>query len=294
MRTPPFDIVKFTKMHGGGNDYVYVYTDRRPVAAPARLAREISDRHTGVGSDGLILIDTHRRADFRMRMYNADGSEGEMCGNGIRCIGKYVYDHGLTRKRTLSILTRGGTVELDLHVTRGRVDRVTVNMGPARPVPRAFFRRADGEANMIEKTLRLRGKSHRLHVLSMGNPHCVIFVDDVAQAPVETLGPLLERHRWFPRRTNVEFVQVDGPTLIRQRTWERGSGETLCCGSGACASAAAAAMTGRTGRAVTDQLVGGRLELKITPGGDILMTGPATEVFSGEWPNAKARANVRP
>ena len=271
-------------MHGCGNDYVFVATHRQRVASPAAVARRISDRHTGIGSDGLILIDPSARADFRMRMFNADGSEGEMCGNGVRCIGKYVYEHGLTRRRALTIQTRGGSVALHLHVARGRVRRVTVEMGPARPVPRRFFRFADGRERCVVRTVRLRGRSVRLHVLSMGNPHCVVFVPDVDRAPVETLGPLLERHRWFPRRTNVAFVQVDSSRAIRQRTWERGSGETLCCGSGACAAAAAAFLTGRTGRRVTNRLRGGRLSLEIGVDGAIRMTGPAEEVYSGVWP----------
>ena len=281
--------MRFTKMHGAGNDYVYVWTGDQSVPAPALLARAVSDRHTGVGSDGLILIDPGTRADFRMRMYNADGSEGEMCGNGIRCIGKYVYDHGLTKKETVTVETKAGTVDLYLHVRGGRVLMVTVDMGPAQPVPRRFFRFADGRARMIERTLRHDGKSWALNVLSMGNPHCVIFVPDVDRAPVETIGPAIENHAWFPQRTNVEFVEVKSRTVIRQRTWERGSGETLCCGSGACAAAAASFMTGRTGRGVADHLRGGRLSLEIGPAGAVHMTGPAVEVFSGEWPNGARR-----
>jgi diaminopimelate epimerase len=279
--------VKFTKMHGCGNDYVFVYTGGRALPGAGRLARRIADRHRGVGSDGLILIDPAAGGDFAMRMFNADGSEGEMCGNGIRCIGKYVYDHGLTRRRDVSVRTRGGTVRLRLHVRGGAVRRVTVDMGAPRPVPPAFFRFADGRARLVRRALRLEGRTLMLHVLSMGNPHCVLFVPDVERAPVETLGPTIERHPWFPRRTNVEFVQVDGPRAIRQRTWERGSGETLCCGSGACAAAAAAYGTGRTGPAVVNRLRGGTLSLRIGRDGSIRMTGPAAEICSGEWPNAE-------
>lgn len=285
--------MRFTKMHGCGNDYVFVYTGEERVANPAALARAVSDRHTGIGSDGLILIDPGRGTDFVMRMFNADGSRGQTCGNGIRCIGKYVFDRGLTRRRTVTVRTGAGTAELALSVRGGRVAGVTVNMGAPRPVGRDFFRFADGHSTLVRRTLAIGGRRWPLHVLSMGNPHCVVFVPEVRSAPVTTLGPLLERHPWFPQRTNVEFVQVDGPGRIRQRTWERGSGETLCCGSGASAVAAACLASGRTGRSIVNALAGGTLRLRVAPSGEVMMTGPAVEVYSGEWPNPVRRAGVR-
>jgi diaminopimelate epimerase len=268
--------VRFTKMHGAGNDYVYVDLSREKVKDPAALARRVSDRHTGVGSDGLILIGPSRRADFRMIMFNADGSRAEMCGNGIRCIGKYVYDHGRTRRRDLSIETPGGVVGLKLHVTNGTVDRVTVDMG----APRGPIRR---------RKLSAGGRTFDCRLVSMGNPHCVTVVRGVRRFSVEHYGPLLENHRAFPRRTNVEFVEILSKRRVRQRTWERGSGETLACGSGACAVAAALFDAGRVGRKVRVDLRGGALEMETAPDGSILMTGPAAEVFSGTWPTRKGR-----
>ena len=275
--------MRFTKMHGCGNDYVYVDLSREKVLDPAKLAVAVSDRHFGVGSDGLILIAPSKKADFRMIMYNADGSEGEMCGNGIRCIGKYVYDHKRTRKRELAIETRGGTVALTLHVKGGAVDRVTVDMGAPRPVPKAFHVRADGVSDL----LREKVEGFDCSVLSMGNPHCVIPIadDPYGSFPFEKLGPAIEKHPDFPSRTNVEFVRRLGPGRLQQRTWERGSGETYACGSGACAVAAAHLRCG----SVTVELRGGALEIERTANGRMRMTGSAAEVFSGEWPTARRR-----
>ena len=257
-------------MHGCGNDYVYVNLFKEKVRNARGLSRAISDRHKGIGSDGLILIAPSRRADFRMIMYNADGSEGEMCGNGIRCIGKYVYDHGLTRRRELSVETKSGPVRLQLHVGKGKVDRVTVDMGP----PRGAIRR---------RRIRIGSRAFDCWTLSMGNPHCVTVVRNVDRFPVTEFGPRLERHRSFPSRTNVEFVQIRNRSRVRQRTWERGSGETFACGSGACAVVAALHDAGRIGRRAKVDLLGGTLEIEVAGDGSILMTGPAVEVFSGTW-----------
>lgn len=277
--------MRFTKMHGAGNDYVYVDLFREKVPSPAALARAVSDRHTGIGSDGLILIAPSRKADFRMIMFNADGSQGEMCGNGIRCIGKYVYDRGLTRRKEIAVETRAGTVALELHVRGGKVREVTVDMGPLRPVPKSFHVRADG----VRTILRERAGGLEGFVVSMGNPHFVIPVPSVETAPVTTQGPAIETHPDFPSRVNVEFVQILSRTRVLQRTWERGSGETRACGSGACAVAAALAAAGRTDRKLRVDLTGGTLRIEQTPEGRLLMTGPAVEVFRGDWPTKTAR-----
>lgn len=275
--------MRFTKMHGCGNDYVYVDLSREKVRDPAKLAVAVSDRHFGVGSDGLILIAPSKKADFRMIMFNADGSEGEMCGNGIRCIGKYVYDHKRTKKKEVAVETKGGIVALSLHVRGGSVDRVTVDMGAPRPIPKSFHVRADGTTDLLREKIEGFG----CFVVSMGNPHCVIPIDEdpYGAFPFEKLGPAIEKHPDFPSRTNVEFVRRLGPDCLQQRTWERGSGETFACGSGACAVAAAHLRSG----SVTIELRGGTLEIERTPDGRMFMTGPATEVFSGDWPTGAGR-----
>jgi diaminopimelate epimerase len=276
--------MKFTKMHGIGNDYVYVSTfDQEAPADPAGLAVAISDRHFGVGSDGLILIGPSAVADARMRMFNADGSESEMCGNGVRCVAKYIHDHGIARKGRVTIETGRGVLTLDLEVEGGRARRVRVDMGA--PILRA----ADIPTTLpgdppLNVPLTVDG--HRLEVtaVSMGNPHAVVYVDDVARFPVEALGPALEHHPAFPRRVNAHFVAVLGPGEVRMRTWERGSGITLACGTGACAVCVAGVLTGRTGPRLLAHLPGGDLTLDWPGDGHpVLMTGPATEVFSGDW-----------
>jgi diaminopimelate epimerase len=277
--------MKFTKMHGAGNDYVYVDAHKEKIADPAALAVAISDRHTGVGSDGLILIAPSKKADFRMIMFNADGSESEMCGNGVRCIGKYVYDHGLTKKKAIAIETGGGIVRLDLHPKNGKVEQVTVNMGAARPVPKRFHVRADDVKTLLAET----ADGFSGFVASMGNPHFVIPVESTESAPVTTQGPLLEKHPDFPSKVNVEFVQILSKTHVKQRTWERGSGETWACGSGACAVAHALSSQGLAERSVRIDLLGGALQIEIDKDGVIWMTGPAVEVFSGEYPTKPAR-----
>ena len=280
--------MRFTKMHGAGNDYVYVDLFREKVADPSALARAVSDRRTGIGSDGLILIAPSEKADFRMIMFNADGTEGEMCGNGIRCIGKYVFEHGLAKKKTVTVETGGGTVALTLHAKNGTVDRVTVDMGRPRPIPPSFHVRADGSKTLLrEKVEGFEG-----FVVSMGNPHFVIPVSSTESAPVTTRGPVLEKHADFPSRVNVEFVEVVSRDHVRQRTWERGSGETFACGSGACAVGYALSEAGLADRRVRIDLRGGTLEIQVAPDGRILMTGPAVEVFSGDWPASARRSGA--
>jgi diaminopimelate epimerase len=274
----------FTKMHGIGNDYVYVDAIRTPVADPARVARLVSPRRTGIGSDGLILICPSSVADCRMEMYNADGSRGEMCGNGIRCVAKYVYEHGIARKPQLAIETDAGIKTLRLAVHDGRVEGVTVDMGEPILDGAAIPVRADGR--VVDAPLEVDGTIYRITCVSMGNPHCVLFVDDTKRAPVTTLGPRIESDPFFPRKVNVEFVELLGPgpsERLRMRVWERGSGETAACGTGACAVAVAAALTGRAPRRVEIELLGGALEVEWRESdGHVYMTGPATEVFSGE------------
>lgn len=276
--------MKFTKMHGLGNDYVYVETFTQPEPAdPAALARAVSDRHFGVGSDGLIMIMPSDRADARMRMFNADGSEGEMCGNGVRCVAKYVHDHGLARKNRVTVETGRGVLTLDLTVDDGEARLVRVAMGT--PILRAseIPTLLPGDPP-IEAPMEVDGRTFAVTAVSMGNPHAVIFVDDVANFPLERLGPLFETHPSFPRRVNVHFVQVLAPGEVRMRTWERGSGVTLACGTGACAVCVAGVLTRRTDRRVLAHLPGGDLELEWPePAASVFMTGPATEVFSGEW-----------
>lgn len=274
-------------MQGAGNDYVYVDCFRAPMPPdPAGLSRAISDRHFGVGSDGLILICPSEKADARMRMFNADGSEAEMCGNGIRCVAKFLYDHGLVRKPALTVETARGVLTLELEVQDGRVHQVRVDMG--EPI---------FEAARIPTTLSgnppinvpLTVAEHTLEVtcLSMGNPHCVAFVTSTDDALVLGLGPKIEHHAAFPRRTNAEFVRVNGPEEVTVRVWERGSGETLACGTGACAAAVAGVLTGRTKRRVTAHLPGGDLRLAWSESNNhVYLTGPAVEVFSGDWPHA--------
>ena len=290
----------FTKMQGAGNDYVYVDCFTEPIPQqPDELARKISDRHFGVGSDGLILICPSQQADARMRMFNADGSESEMCGNGIRCVAKYVYDHGICRKETLRIETGRGILTLYLEVADGRAQRVRVDMGepilePAR-IPVEFPRPPDDDRIVdfpVEKYIPLSGPAAwmedcgwdpRMTCISMGNPHVILFPSFVEAIPLETLGPFFERQPIFPKRINVHFVQVHNQGEVTMRTWERGSGVTLACGTGACAVCVAGVLSGRTERKILAHLPGGDLELHWAEDGHVHMTGPAVEVFSGEW-----------
>lgn len=277
--------MRFTKLQGCGNDYIYVDCFCQPMPHdPPSLSRAISDRHFGVGADGLILICPSDKADARMRMYNADGSESEMCGNGIRCVAKFVHDRGLVRKSPLTIETGRGVLTLELEIAGGVVRQVSVDMGEpilqAERIPTAL-----GGDPPREVPLEVAGQTLRVTCVSMGNPHCVTFVDDITDALVLGVGPKVEKHPAFPRRVNAEFVRVNRPDDVTVRVWERGSGETLACGTGACAVAVAGHLTGRTQRRITAHLPGGDLLLHWSEVDNrVYMTGPAVEVFSGEWP----------
>jgi diaminopimelate epimerase len=275
--------MRFTKMHGAGNDYVYVDCFHEPLAGdlPA-LARRISDRHTGVGGDGLILICPSEQADARMRMFNADGSESEMCGNGVRCVAKYVYDHGLARKETLHIETGRGVLTLQVYPEQGKVQRVRVNMGaPILDADRIPTTLPGNPPLMVP--LDVAGRRLPVSCISMGNPHCITFVDEPTDDWVLGVGPRIEQHAAFPRRVNAEFVSMLSRSEMRMRVWERGSGETQACGTGACAAAVAAILNGLAERTILCHLPGGDLTLEWPDGGDVFMTGPAVEVFRGEW-----------
>jgi diaminopimelate epimerase len=278
--------MRFTKMHGLGNDYVYVSTfDQPPPSDPAKLAVAVSDRHFGIGGDGLILIMPSKHADARMRMFNADGSEGEMCGNGIRCVAKYLHDHGLARDEQVTIETGRGVLTLGLQIVHDHVRGVRVDMGPPILDPAEISTLLEGRPP-IDAPLRLEDRELAVTAVSMGNPHAVIYEDDAASFPLETLGPAIEHHWAFPRRVNVHVVEVLGPGEVRMRTWERGSGITLACGTGACAVCVAGVLTGRSGRKILAHLPGGDLELEWPDdSAPVFMTGSATEVFTGVWPD---------
>lgn len=275
--------MKFTKMHGCGNDYVYVDCFHETVNNPEATAKFVSDRHFGVGSDGLILICPSKVADVEMVMYNADGSRGEMCGNGIRCVGKYAYDFGLVKKEEITVETLAGIKTLKLIVKDDKVEQVRVDMGApifdARKVPVTF-----PESEMINAPMEVDGQIYHVTCLSMGNPHCVTFLDqDIRQLDLEKIGPKFEFHETFPKRVNTEFANIIDEKHIRMRVWERGSGETLACGTGACATAVAAIIAGKCEETVELELLGGTLTITYDRGADtVYMTGPATTVFSGE------------
>lgn len=273
--------IQFTKMHGAGNDYIYVDTTRYPIENPEELSRIWSAPHTGIGSDGLVLIGHSNKADFSMRIFNADGSEAKMCGNASRCIGKYLYDNKLTSKTEITLDTLSGIKTLKLHVSDGEVDAITVDMGVPADEPVDY----DGKGNklMREQPIEVEGTKYMATTVSMGNPHLVIFVDDLTEIDLQKLGPLLENHPLFPGRINVEFAQVLGEGQIRMRVWERGSGITQACGTGACATAVAAFLTGRAGRKSIIVMDGGTLTIEWdVAAGHVLMTGGATKVFEGE------------
>ncbi len=280
--------LEFCKMQGIGNDYVYINALQTAPEHPEVLARIISDRHFGVGSDGLVLIRPSATADFMMDMYNRDGSRGLMCGNAIRCVAKYVYDHGICRQEALSIETGAGVFDLELDVHDGRVQRVRVDMGepalePERiPTTLPINPLAERPA-VVDVDLPLRDDILRVTCVSMGNPHCVTFVEELTDRWVLEVGPQVERDRHFPNRVNAEFVQILSPAEVRVRVWERGSGETLACGTGACAVCVAGVLAGRTARKILAHLPGGDLELLWADDNHVHMTGPAVEVFSGEW-----------
>ncbi len=273
--------MKFTKMHGCGNDYVYVNCFEETVGDPARIAPIVSDRHFGIGSDGLVLILPSDAADFRMRMFNPDGSEAEMCGNAIRCVAKYVYDRGLTSKTEFDCETGAGVLHLVATLNGGEVEKVRVNMGQPR-LDRAEIPMTGEPGRVLREPLDVDGETFEVSCVSMGNPHAVIRVDEPTDDLVLGIGPKIENHLSFPARTNVEFVQILSPSEVRQRTWERGAGETLACGTGASAVGVACALNGWTGRSVLIHLSGGDLEIEWAEDDSVYMTGPATHVFDGE------------
>lgn len=275
--------MKFTKMHGAGNDYVYVNCFEEALPADiASLAMAVSDRHKGIGSDGLILICPSEKADARMRMFNADGSESEMCGNGVRCVAKYVYDHGIARQKTLKIETGAGVLHLDLELAGGRVSQVRVNMGKPILNSAEIPTLLPGDPP-VDADLDLGDQSLKVTCVSMGNPHCITFVDELNDRWVHGIGPKVEVHPMFPNRVNAEFIEVVSPTELKMRVWERGSGETQACGTGACASAVAGVLTGRSERDVLIHLPGGDLRLEWADSDEVFMTGPAVEVYQGVW-----------
>jgi len=274
--------MKFTKMHGCGNDYVYVDCTTKLIEQIPETAIKVSDRHFGIGSDGLILIRPSETADFMMDMYNMDGSRGKMCGNGIRCVAKYVYDKGLTDKQKLRIETLSGIKELDLTVEDGKVTLVTVNMGTPITQPALIPIRSDKEI-LIKEPILIGEEVYEITTVSMGNPHAVVFVEDTKTIPIETLGPKFDFHEIFPERVNTEFVHVVDRNHIEMRVWERGSGETLACGTGACASVVACVLNGLTDNKVLVTLLGGELTIFYDQSQNtVFMTGPATLVFEGE------------
>lgn len=263
--------MKFTKMHGIGNDYVYVNCFEETVENPPEAAVKVSNRNFGIGSDGLILIKPSEAADCQMDMYNLDGSRGAMCGNGIRCVGKYVYDHGLVGKTEIDVETPAGIRHLSLHVKDGTVEAVTVDMGEPQ------------QTSKIGESITVDGKEYQFTGISMGNPHAVVFMEGVDGLEIEAVGPHFETHSRFPDRTNTEFVEILDREHVKMRVWERGSGETLACGTGACAVAVACCLNGFTGNEVQVQLLGGTLSIRWDrESGQVFMTGPAAEVYSGE------------
>lgn len=301
--------MRFTKMQGLGNDYVYVNCFQEKVEDPAETAKKISDRHFGVGADGLILIGPSEKADFEMVMYNVDGSQGEMCGNGIRCVAKYVYDYGLTDKTSISVETLGGIKNLDLTVEDGKVTLVRVDMGRpelrAREIPilcetveeecvvdedsilgkecTAVQEPGKDQAQVVNESIVVDGMEYRITGVSMGNPHAVVFLEDLEGIDLEKVGPKFENHERFPQRINTEFVRVIDREMIEMRVWERGAGETLACGTGACAAVVASILNGLAERKVTVKLRGGNLLVEWDEkSGKVYMTGPAEVVFDGE------------
>lgn len=275
--------MRFTKMQGLGNDYVYVNGFEEKIANPSEMAVKMSNRNFGVGSDGLILINPSEKADFEMEMYNADGSRGEMCGNGIRCVGKYVYDYGLTEKTQISVETLGGIKYLDLTVKEGKVTQVRVDMGTPILTSEKVPVVAE-EENAVDIPILVEGKEYRMTCVSMGNPHAVVFMEDIEHLEIEKIGPKFENHERFLNRVNTEFVKVLDRKTASMRVWERGSGETLACGTGACAVAVACILGGYTENKVTVKLLGGDLLIEWDRDQNkIYMTGPAEVVFDGVW-----------
>ena len=274
--------MKFTKMHGIGNDYVYVNCFEESVKNPAEVSKFVSDRHFGIGSDGLILISPSAIAYFRMNIYNADGSQAEMCGNGIRCVAKYVYDYGLTDKTEISVETLAGIKYLRLQVENGKVASVEVNMGAPILEPKEIPVAVE-ESPVVNVPVEVKGKIYHMTCVSMGNPHAIIFMNNVKDLDIAAIGPYFENHTVFPKRTNTEFVEVLDRNTVNMRVWERGSDETLACGTGACATTVACILNDKTESEVTVHLLGGDLKIRWDrEANQVYMTGPATVVFDGE------------
>lgn len=276
--------MKFTKMHGCGNDYIYIngMQENIPQEEKPELVKRISDRHFGIGGDGVIFINSSDIADFEMEMYNADGSRAEMCGNGIRCVAKYVYDNGLTTKTDISVTSCGRIMFLRLFLKNRKVDTVRVNMG----VPELLAANVPvicEKEQAVDEPITVQGKEYKMTCVSMGNPHAVVFMDDVTELELHKIGPYFENHERFPNRTNTEFVEVIDRKTVRMRVWERGTGETLACGTGSCATVIACILNGLTDETVTVKLLGGELEITWDRQNNLVyMTGPATTVFEGE------------
>lgn len=276
--------IPFTKMHGCGNDYIYIngFCTAIPQARKSELARSLSDRHFGIGGDGLIFINPCQEADFEMEMYNADGSRSEMCGNGIRCVAKYAHDRGLTAQERFSVLSGGQIKYVELTVENGETKTVRVDMGKPCLTPDLIPVEAAGE-RVVDEPILVGQKEYRMTCVSMGNPHAVVFWKDVDGLDIEKIGPFFENHPRFPKRTNTEFVEVIDRSHVKMRVWERGTGETLACGTGSCATAVACALNGLTNRRVEVQVLGGRLDIDWEEKTDhVFMTGPAAFVFDGE------------
>ena len=276
--------MKFTKMHGCGNDYIYVDGAREQISQDKKpeIVKRLSDRHFGIGGDGVIFINPSTEADFEMEMYNADGSRAEMCGNGIRCVAKFVYDKGLTDKTSISIISCGKMKYLDLTVEDGKVSTVKVNMGS--PIIKATdIPVISDRGEVIAEPIEVEGKTYKMTCVSMGNPHAVIFMDEITGLPLEQMGPSFENHVRFPKRINTEFVKVIDEETVDMRVWERGTGETLACGTGACATVVACVLNGLTKEKVTVKLLGGNLQIQWDRKENLVyMTGPAATVFEGE------------
>ena len=285
--------MKFTKMHGIGNDYVYMDCTKERLENPGEIARLVSDRHKGIGSDGLILIQSSDEADFEMAMYNADGSYGKMCGNGIRCVAKYVYDNGLTDKTEISVISGGAVKYLKLTVENGKVKKVRVNMGEPILKPSEIPVVGEGD-KLVASPIVVDNQVYEMTCVSMGNPHAVVFLDGVDDLKIEEIGPRFEQHERFPDRVNTEFVERIDRKNLKMRVWERGSGETMACGTGACATAVAAILNGYAERDVTVHLLGGDLEISWDETDNcVYMTGPAATAFTGEFDPEELRKSVR-
>lgn len=276
--------MKFVKMHGCGNDYVYVNGFTEKIKNKEALVRAASDRHFGIGSDGVIFINPSKIADFEMEMWNADGTRAEMCGNGIRCVGKFVYDYGLTDQTRISVESFGKIKYLDMTEESGKVTKVRVNMGsPILTADQVPVKSANDQ--VIDECIEVNGREYKMTCVSMGNPHAIVFVDDVKNLDIEAIGPYFEHHERFPNRTNTEFVKVIDDHTVEMRVWERGTGETLACGTGCCATAVACVINHKTGNHVTVKVLGGEIEIEWDREQNLIyMTGPGAVVFEGDYP----------